>query len=229
MILFLFAALVVIAAVIYFIVKLVKNGNKEEKKDSTGKLSLTLLFKIYLYVISFATLLIALYGGATLLKVGGSYLFGLPFSYDFYSANAYDYDVSGVGTPCYRDQEMSINGQTVCFDASTRTEDLISGTTLFITMVILFVVHQYALAQMNKKKITPWLEKVYNFGSLVLYSLLGIVLIPTAIYQLTSYIIYSRTDVTIYSAPGTAVSFLVLVLPLWIYFLLKVTRVKEAD
>jgi hypothetical protein len=237
MILFFFAALLVVAGVIFLIVRLTRNNNmKTEKTEKPFKFTISFLFKIYLYVISFVTLLIAVYGGSLLIKAGSSYLFGIQFSYDTYSVSSQtgeyapaDDSETTTSTPCYNGKEMSINNQDVCFDENSRKQDLVTGITFFVSMAILFVLHQVALKKVEKKDPTLWLSKIYTFGSLILYSILGVVLIPTAIYQLATHLIYRSTDITLYSAPGTAISFVVLVVPLWVYFLIQTTKMKEED
>lgn len=231
MILFVFGAFLVVGGVIYLIVRLVRNRDNNEKPF---KLTINLLFKFYLYIISFITLLVAVYGGMLLIKSGASYAFGIPFSYDLYVANNEETAVKDDSTDyvvptCYDGEKISLNNQNVCFNENTRKQDLINGATFFVSMLILFGLHQFALVRLEKKSSTPWLKKVYTFASLVLYSVIGVIIIPTAIYQLTTHLIYRSSDITLYTAPGTAIGLLIMVLPLWIFFLVKTTKMKEED
>lgn len=225
MILFVFAGFLFVAGVIFLIVKMVRNKDKAEKPFN---LTINLLFKIYLYIISFITLIVAVYGGALLVKSGSSYLFGIPFSYDLVTTNVADENNYGL-PECYSGSKMVINNQNVCFNENDRKQDLVNGITFFTSMIILFVLHQIALVKLEKKNPTPLLKKIYTFVSLVLYSMVGVIIIPTAIYQLTTYLMYRVSDVTSYTAPATSIGILIMVLPLWVLFLVRTTRMKEEE
>ncbi len=232
MIFSLLGTFLVIGGVIYFIVRLVKSKNNEEKPFN---ITINLLFKIYLYIISFITLIVAVLGGMLLIKAGASYAFGIPFSYDLYEATDItaeaikDPDMQYIAPECYEGETMVIGDQKVCFNEDLVKQDLINGGTFFISMLILFGLHQFALSRLEKKSTTGWLKKAYTFLSLILYSVIGVVIIPTAIYQLATHLLYRTDDVTLYSAPGTAVGILIMTLPLWIYFLVKTTKMKDED
>lgn len=226
---FAFGVLLVVAGVIYLIVKLVRVKDKTEKPLT---ISVNLLFKIYLYVVSFITLVIAVYGGSLLIKSGASYAFGIPFSYDLYAVTSEgsivkDPTMDSYITDCYYGKSTTISNQNVCFDENTRKQDLINGATFFVSMLLIFGVHQFALRRLEKKSVTPWLKKAYTFISLFVYSIVSIVIIPTSIYQLANHLLYRVNDITISGAPGTAIGILILVLPLWIYFLVRTTKMKE--
>lgn len=222
-----FGSFLVVAGIIFLIVKLVKARSIEDKPF---KLNISLLFKVYLYLISFVTLVVAVYGGTLLFKAGSSYLLGIPFSYDIYATNettVIDTTSEYYVPECYDGKATSINNQSVCFDETTRNQDLVNGATFFVSMLLIFGLHQFALHRLEKREITPWLKKAYTFLSLILYSIVGVIIIPTAIYQLSNHLLYRVKDITIYGAPGTAIGLLIMVLPLWIIFLLKTTKMKD--
>lgn len=231
MLLFATGALLVVGGIIYFITRLVKN--KDSKEEKPLNITVTLLFKIYLYVISFISLAIAIVGGTMLLKASASYALGIPFSYTLYTTNdgiaevVKDPDV--IDTECYEGNTMTIGNQKVCFNEDTRKQELITGATFFVSMLMIFGLHQFALGKLEKVSKTPWLKKIYTFVSLILYSIVGVIIIPTAIYQLATHLLYRVNDVTLYDAPATTLSILVLTLPLWIFFLVKTTRMKDED
>ena len=220
--------LLVVGGVVYAIIFFTK-----KKKDEKFSLSVDLLLKIYLYVISIATLAIAVIGGTMLLRAGSSYAFGIPFAYETYKPNELmDIEVKepNANTPeCYEGEKTQINGQTVCFDNDKIKQELINGGTIFFSMVILFTIHMIGIKMIEKKNVTEWLRKTYTFLSLILYSLVGIVTIPIAIYQLSTHLLYRTEDITKYEAPATAIAILILVLPLWIYYLLKTTKLRNKN
>jgi len=231
MLLFATGALLVVGGIIYFVTRLAKNKDSKEVKPLN--ITVTLLFKIYLYVISFISLAIAVVGGTMLLKAGSSYALGIPFSYTLYTTNdgvaevVKDPDV--IETECYEGNTITIGEQKVCFNEDTRKQELITGATFFISMLMIFGLHQFALSRLEKKSQTSWLKKGYTFVSLILYSIVGVIIIPTSIYQLTTHLLYRVNDVTLYDAPATTLSILVLTLPLWIFFLVKTTKMKDED
>ncbi len=232
MILFATGAILVVGGVIYLITRLVKN--KDSKDTKSLNITVKMLFKIYLYVISFISLAVSVIGGTMLLRAGASYAFGIPFSYTLYSATdalptevVKDPDL--VIPNCYEGETLTFGNKTVCFNEDTRKQELITGATFFVSMLMIFGLHQFALKRLEKRSQTPWLKKIYTFVSLILYSIIGVVIIPTAIYQLATHLLYRVNDVTLYEAPGTAIGILIMTLPLWIFFLVKTTKMKDED
>lgn len=231
MILFATGALLVVGGVIYLITRLVKG--KDSKDAKPLNITVGMLFKIYLYVISFISLAVSVIGGTMLLKAGASYAFGIPFSYTLYSASDTSTDVvkdPDIAIPdCYEGNTMTFGDKVVCFDEDTRKQEIITGATFFISMLMILGLHQLALSRLEKKSKTPWLKKIYTFVSLILYSIVGVIIIPTAIYQLATHLLYRVNDVTLYDAPGTTIGILIMTLPLWIFFLVKTTKMKDED
>ncbi len=224
--------LAAVGTIIYVIINNTKN------KDSKFKLSSKVFLQIYLYVISILTLAIAVVGGSTAIKAGLSYPFGIPFSYTLYRANsleetkAYDKTVTEENfNVCNDGEPMVVNGDTYCFNEQKQVTDLLNGLTVFVSMIILFGIHQYALSRIRKGERVRWLYKVYTFMSLILYSIAGLISIPISIYQLTNYLI-ENPSLNSYNtpvAPATAISIAVLVIPLWIVFLNKTIRIKDKE
>ena len=231
MLLFATAGVLVVGGIIYLVTQLVKN--KDAKNTKPLNITVGMLFKIYLYVISFISLAVSIVGGTMLIKAGTSYAFGIPFSYTLYSAT--DTYVEEIKDPdmiqpdCYEGETMTFGDKVVCFDEDTRKQELITGATFFVSMLMIFGLHQFALNRLEKKSNTPWLKKIYTFVSLILYSIVGVIIIPTSIYQLTTHLLYRVNDVTLYDAPATTLSILILTLPLWIFFLVKTTKMKDED
>lgn len=207
-IVFVIVPIAIVGTVVYMIVQSAKN------KDAKFKISAKTLFQIYLFLISFLTLIIAVIGGATAIKAALSYQFGIPFSYTLYKANDF--------------------AETKIYDPNlTRLQktDLINGITIFISMVILFAIHQFAISRIKGKEKLQWLYKLYTFASLILYSIIGLVSIPTSIYQLTNFLL-AEPEKYVHStpeAPAMALGVAILSVPLWIYFLKKTSDIKDED
>ena len=130
---------------------------------------------------------------------------------------------------CSDGEVISIDGNDYCFNYSNQSTDLIMGSIVFVLMLVIFGVHQFALSRI-KNKVT-WLEKFYTFTSLVLYSATSLISIPISIYQLSNFLM---TDTSLYyyttpQAPAIALSIVLFVLPIWVYFLVKVSKSKNID
>lgn len=230
-------SILVIGAIVYIIITMIKNNDEKKTKF---KLSPKILLQIYLYVISFLTLAIAVIGISLAIKAGTSYFFDLPFSYTLQKANTYNENsVEFESTPkgdipidfeeCYNGKKIQEYGKDFCFDSSQRKSDLITGISLFISMTLLFVIHQYAISKIKLENSILWLKKLYTFLSLILYSIAGLIVIPTSIYLVTNYFLFEIAEDT-YStppAPAMALAFMIFIIPLWVYFLKKTTQLKE--
>ncbi len=214
-----------VGGIIYLIVSLIKN--KDEK--SKFKISTSLLLNIYLYAISFITLILAVFGGATAIKAGLSYIVDIPFGYNLETVNRIDPAIYGEKEmyevrECYQGEPTDINGTDYCFDAQQREKDIVNGVTLFVSMLLIFALHQYGIRILKKRYDS--IDRIYTFASLVVYGILGVVVIPMAIYQSMNYLLIS-SDTANLEAPGMAIGLAVLTLPLWIAFLRR--NIKERD
>ena len=235
------AALIPLAiggTILYLIIQALRNKGGKDTTNVNFKISAKTLFQIYLYLISFLTLIIAVIGGATAIKASLSYAFDLPFSYTLYQGNnfteakKYDPSIMEEGFKvCTEGEAITIGESEYCINYQQQTTDLVNGLTIFVSMLILFGIHQYAISQIDEKRKLPWLNKFYTFASLILYSIIGLISIPTAIYQLTNYLITDPINYT-YStpeAPAMAIGIVLLSLPLWIFFLNKTSNIKEEE
>ncbi|MDD2270215.1 MAG: hypothetical protein PHG60_01360 [Candidatus Dojkabacteria bacterium] len=226
-------SIAIVGTVVYIVVQALRvKDNKKTKFQFPTKT----LFHIYLYLISFLTLIIALIGGAIAIKSALAYQFGTPFSYTLYKgssfeeARMYDTTISKDTFEICPDAEvLTIGDADFCFDSQMPNTDLIVGLTLLLSMGILFAIHEFAISKITKEDKSQWLEKIYLFASLILYSIIGLISIPVSIYQLTNFLLlkpenysYSTPD-----APGMAIGMAVLSLPLWIYFLSKTSGTQK--
>lgn len=227
--------LAIAGTVIFLIVQAVKNKDKKEKGF---KVTTKMLYQIYLYLISFLTLLISVIGGATAIRGALAYQFDETFSYTLYQANDFEetkrYDANLKAEDfeeCYEGEPILIEESTYCFNTQLPKTDLINGITVFVSMLILFAIHQYAISKIKKNEKLEWLNKAYTFLSLLLYSIMGLIAIPVSIYLTTSYLMTKPAEYA-YStpqAPALALAIAVLSLPLWITYLRKTSNLKEDE
>ena len=222
-----------VGIIIYIIVQAIKN---KDKKENQFKFSTKSLYQIYLYIISFLTLGIALIGGSIAIRSGLAYQFGTPFAYTLYKGTSFEemkmYDSTlkeETYEVCPDAEILKIGDSDFCVDYQQQSTDLVIGLTILLSMVILFGIHQFAISKISKKERLGWLEKLYTFASLILYSLVGLISIPASIYQLANFLIIKPENYS-YStpeAPAMAMAIALLSLSLWIYFLLRTSHIKE--
>ena len=195
------------------------------------KITGSTLLKFYLYLISLITLTAAMFSGAIVLKSVVSYFVPKQFSYVLYEANdeeaikqseADGYELE----ECYTGKVIEIEGGKYCWDENERKQDLVNGIAIFSSMMILFGLHQLGIKKTKKLETPRWLVKSYTILSLLVYSITGLVAIPTAIYQTTNYFLSDDLS-TLYYAPAYAIGLVILVLPLWFIFFNKTLNLKD--
>ncbi|MHC1716687.1 MAG: hypothetical protein AB9915_02255 [Candidatus Dojkabacteria bacterium] len=223
-------SLLSVVGVVYFVFYLVRN------KDKEIHITTDTLLKVYLYLISFITLAVAVGGAAVFLNSAFSYKYGIPFSYNLEMINEFNTKESSskpvleeeyIVPECYVGEPTEVDGQRVCFDKETQKQGLVNGLTIAISMVVLFAIHKLGIYLSEKKSVLYWLKKTYTFVSLIVFSIVGVITIPIAAYQLSTYAFSRPEDITVIDPPGLALATVIFVLPLWIYFLVSTIKLKE--
>ncbi len=189
------------------------------------------LLKFYLYLISLITLTAAMFSGAMVIKATASYFVPKQFSYILYEANDEDAikqaETDGYELEeCYSGEITNIDGKKFCWDESERKQDLVNGIAIFSSMMILFGLHQLGIKKTKKLETPKWLVKSYTILSLLVYSITGLIAIPTAIYQTANYFL-AEDLTTLYYAPAYSIALVILVLPLWYIFFKKTLDLKD--
>ncbi len=195
------------------------------------KITGSALLKFYLYLISLITLTVAMFSGAVVIKAATSYFVPKQFSYVLYEVNTKDAikqaEVDGYELEeCYSGKAINIDDKKFCWDENERKQDLINGIAIFSSMMILFGLHQLGIKKTKKLETPKWLVKSYTILSLLVYSITGLIAIPTAIYQTTNYFL-TEDLTTLYYAPAYSIALVILVLPLWFIFFNKTLNLKD--
>ena len=221
-------SLLSVVGVAYFIFYLIKN------KEKGIQITTDTLLKIYLYLIAFITLFVAVGGAAVFLNSAFSYKLGVPFSFKLEKTNDYYTDVyekptdpEYLGPECYTGEATEIDSQKVCYDKESQKQGFVNGLTIAISMLILFGIHKLGIYFSEKKSILHWLKKTYTFVSLIIFSIVGVITIPVAAYQLSTYFFSRPEDITMIDPPGLALATVIFVVPFWIYFLIGTIKLKE--
>ena len=174
------------------------------------------------------TLTAMLFSGAGLIQVGTSYIAPINFSYTLYQANEpkemEEYD---IGKCDEGEDTVIVEGKEYCWDGETREEALINTTTIFLSMLALFFLHLWGVKQTKKIETPEWVIKGYTFISLLIYSVTGVIAIPTSIYMTVNYLINRVGAYSTEYAPAYTIGLVVLVLPLWLIFFRKTSKLKD--
>jgi uncharacterized membrane protein YeiB len=197
-----------------------------------AKISSSAILKIYLYFISIVTLTAVLFSGAVIFKSAVSYITPVYFSYYLYEANNEEAIQQSIKDgyeleKCYEGEVVEFEGKEYCWDESSKKQDLINSITIFSSMLLLFGLHQLGIKKTKKMETPDWIIKSYNLISLCIYSITGIIAIPIAIYETTSYLLSDGDLTNISGAPAYAIGLVILVLPLWYIFFRKTLNMKD--
>lgn len=185
------------------------------------------LLTIYIYLILTVTLAIIAYGSSLTVKASLTYPFGLEFSYNEYQIYYSTPEIAEPGAPArINEDEFSYPDQRKIEDPLVRNRDLVTGITLTSTSSLIFIAHLAGLKLVKKSGTKFDLEKIYTLFNLTLYSIAGIIALPTAIYQMINYFINDTSAITYYSetVPGEALAAAIILLPLWAVFAFEAFR-----
>ncbi|HOZ44758.1 MAG TPA: hypothetical protein PLN39_02005 [Candidatus Dojkabacteria bacterium] len=218
--------LLFIGGIIYLIVFLTRN------KDKKTNFNMNTLLHIYFYVVSLVSLAISIIGLVIFVNSLMSYKFGIPFSYQvttIYTETEFPEGKSEFPepTPCFQGSPIEIEGQKVCFDTEKQKTEIVNGISFFVSMILIFALHQFGLHMVEKKEKFDWLRKTYNFLSLIGYSIIGIISIPMATFLLVNYIYFRPEDITLINPPSIPLAIALVTIPIWITFLIKTLKDKE--
>lgn len=192
------------------------------------------LLKIYLYVMSVITLTSALFSGAYLIQILSSYIAPINFSYSLYSANRWEEMEIPEEKEELQRNECEPGGEIYiveenryCWDESIRKEGLINSTTIFVSMVLLFLLHQFGIRKTKNIETPELVLKGYTFLSLMIYSVTGVIAIPTAIYESVNFVFTKVGQYSTQYAPAYSIGLVILTLPLWYIFFRKMITLKD--
>ncbi len=207
--------LVIIASTVIGVVTLLKR-----KKEGPVNLDFKLVFRVYYYIIMFASVVSIGIGGMFTLKSLFTNVWGKEFSYrkEYVSEEYYTKPV--LEDEVVREPEYE-------YVKDVEKKDLISGLSYLLIATPILLLHVYGLSQLEKSDGVNWqIKKVYLIVSLVVFSMVGVISLPVGIYQTLQFFITEQADDNWTSiVPGeylaTACSFV----PIWVYYLMKFNKV----
>ena len=109
-------------------------------------------------------------------------------------------------------------------------EDVTLGITLTGTGAFICLLHVLGKKALEAKegKSTPLLKRVYLFFMLTIFSIGGLVALPLAIYEGAHYYVEHVEEYMYHSDPSGSIAAAVVIVPLWIYYLMRVLRNTRA-
>ena len=108
--------------------------------------------------------------------------------------------------------------------------DVTLGVTLLATGAVICLLHVFGKKALEKKegKATPLLKRVYLFFMLSVFSIGGLVALPLAIYKVAHYYVEHVEDYMYRGDPSGQIAAAVVIVPLWVYYLMRVLRDTRA-
>jgi hypothetical protein len=108
--------------------------------------------------------------------------------------------------------------------------DVTLGVTVMGTGAVICLLHVFGKKALESKegKATPLLKRVYLFFMLSVFSIGGLVSLPLAIYEMASYYVEPVEEYMYHSDPSSSIAAAVVIVPLWVYYLMRVMRETRA-
>ena len=109
-------------------------------------------------------------------------------------------------------------------------EDVTLGVTVMGTGAVICLLHVLGKKALEAKEgtATPLLKRVYLFFMLSIFSLGGLVALPLAIYGIAHYYVEPIEEYMYHSDPSGQIAAAVVIVPLWVYYLMRVLRETRA-
>lgn len=219
------AVLAILIAVAVYIVTRIRSGEPLV-------LSFRTILLAYLYLMSIASLLVFAVGLSTTFKALSSDLFGREFSYWTPPATRF-----APARPVAPGQPMEpdLKPQPVPEEERERDrrqverqyqEDLIQGGTLVVAGGLIWAFHLYGRrrGQVSEEASQDFFHKSYLTILLVIFSIVGIIALPMAAYELLRFFILQPDEFSSRQPPGATVGIALVFVPGWVAALLQVMR-----
>jgi hypothetical protein len=202
-----------VATLVFFVV-----ANLRATRDV---LSAGVLLRFYLYIASFVTLVV-LVSGLTYLVTGLFSLGSIDFSYARFIRPEPIPQVASKDAP---DSAARFDQEQIERQRDQQSTDLIRGGTLAVMGATLFAVHAVL-----RRRGAPDEAAEGNFRrgflvvGLVTFGLVGLVALPVGVYQALKFFLITPLPTQTRLAPGNTLATGLVLTPLWIYYLVALTR-----
>jgi len=107
------------------------------------------------------------------------------------------------------------------------SEEVTLGVTLLATGAVICLLHVFGKRAFEKRegRVLPAIKRVYLFFMLAVFSLGGLVALPMAIYETARYYVEGEMY---WGDPSAQIASAVIIVPLWVYYLIRVLRETRA-
>lgn len=224
------AVLAILIAVAVYVVTRIRSGEPLV-------LSFRTILMAYLYLMSVASLLVFAVGLTTTFKAAFSDLFGREFSYWTPPAARFvPARTVAPGQPMEPDlkpqplpeEEREQNRRQV---ERQYQEDLILGGTMVVTGGLIWALHLYGRRRgaVSEEASADFFHKSYLTILLVIFSIVGIIALPTAAYELLRFFILQPDVFSSRQPPGVTVGMALVFVPGWVAILWRVIGRTRAE
>jgi hypothetical protein len=218
-------AIVAAIALAVFVVSRLRSGESVD-------LSLRTILAGYFTLMTVAAVVMLALGMTTLVKAGLSQAFGRDFSYYVPTRASFPAPVqpAAPGAEQPPDVEQQLQSGQRRIEQQYRS-DLVQGGTLALVGAILWPLHAWGRRRVADpaSPVTRFLARAQQIVLLVLFSLVGLFSLPTALYELLRRFLIPADDSGIASPPGEAVATALVFVPLWVFFLWSTLRRVNAE
>lgn len=224
-----FIGLVVFLAVVILIICVVVGGAllvihiaRQRDKDG-GRFDFKTILKVYMYFITLVSLALSSFALINLGKALVTFAAGYKFSYSESYIDVAPKPVPDKWEPS--DYHKNLNTEE-------RTRDILNGTIMFAFGLIIFLVHKAGTYYLEKDETDKpsIFEKMYIFSVLILYSIISIIAIPTAVYQIANYYVVENNWTSFgMQRPGEPLATALVTTPIWIIFVYKAVMLYKKN
>ncbi len=227
-----FIALSVFLAV-FTIIGLVVLYFVKDKKEFDFRM----VFSAYFYLVAMLSLLAVLVGLSGITKAVLSDVYGRDFSYYNYASDrpvmepAVDKNSSLTEEQQKDQQELDLEYQKQQAEQieSQYQDDLFTGISTLVVGLLFLVVHVLGWMRMEpaKARQSSFLYKAYVMMQLVVYSLIALIALPTALSTLLRFM-FQSTSASGNIIPGESLSVAIWATPVWVGFVWLTMRTVKA-
>jgi len=224
------AVLAILIAVAVYVVTRIRSGEPLV-------LSFRTILMAYLYLMSVASLLVFAAGLSVTFKSLSSDLFGREFSY--WASPAARFAPARAVAPG-QPMEPNLKLQPLPEEERERNrrqverqyqEDLIQGGTMLVVGGLVWALHLYGRRRgaVSEEASEDFFHKSYLTILLVIFSVVGIIALPMAAYELLRFFIVQPDEFSSRQAPGATVGMALVFVPFWVVILWRMIGRTRAE
>ena len=220
-----------IGAIVYFVIW--------ARSGEAVSIPLRLLLRAYLYLISIASIVILVIGLSALIQAGLSAALGQEFSYNPTYFRVIDEPRPRPIAPGEEFAEDTLQSPEERKAAREEgldrafKEGVLNGLSFTLVGAVVLGLHVWSRRRMeSEEERAGTFNRVYLILLLVIFSIVALILLPSAIYDTLRYYILESGDEFSRVRPGDGLAGAIVTVPVWAYYLsatLRALRHQEAE